>query len=481
MKNLIKFVFIFLVVSTLQAQQDVGTNGTDCFVIKRPIRISYTVTKGSMPNSTTLWIDAYTNGTLTSSGAYWMQTNAAGALAYNLPTPLYPSFGNYDPSIPNAPYASAVNSTAKSPVIILKTRDTVGGQQAGTVIGRIPEYTAKYLTEPRPANFQGYQTDCSDKIHEANVTYTGSGSPPPPCSWSVTVQLDKVCPTDGVPHTVEVSDGITTYGPISIPGDASSITGNFNGEVEGGATVTTKIDGNVVRSDTVGCTGDPPPLNYFPVSGTIGAACPEPTPTPTPEPSATPPIPTPTPGENYAPPNPTPPYQQPPGGGTNPPSNPPNPGTGSTPFPTSSSDGNVHVTNANEIYKPIVDAINGTDQAPVGAPEINSGFETGSQPVAIANDQSATIQQSINDGRAKHTEAVSSGTGKLSSLQPLQLSTAGISNKMSWTITLPKLGSFVIDISPYASVISIMRALLLMVLLIGAWFSSVKIIRSAIS
>jgi hypothetical protein len=485
-KLLAIFLFLlitFLVVSTLQAQQDVGTNGTDCFVIKRPIRINYTITKGSMAPNTTRWIDEFNDaGVLVSTGQWWMQTNSAGTLAYNLPTAQSPAFGAYDPPIPGGPYTTATNSVAKSPKRILKTRDTVAGVASGTIIGVMPEYTAKYLTEPRPANFPGYGTDCTDKVHEAYVTYTGSGLPD--CAWSLNAQIAKACPTDGVPHTIEVSDGITTYGPTTIPGDATEITGQWGSSAPSGTVVTLKLDGAVIESWTVGnCNGDPPAGNFFNHNSSTGSACeptPTPTPTPTPEPSATPPIPTPTPGENYAPPNPTPPYQQPPSGGTNPPSNPPNPGTGSTPFPTSSSDGNVHVTNANEIYKPIVDAINGTDQAPVGAPEINSGFETGLQPSAITNDQTSTIQQSLDTGRAKHGEAVSSGTGKLESLQPLQLP-SGISNKMSWSIALPKLGSFVIDISPYASIISIMRALLLMVLLIGVWFSTVKIIRSAIA
>jgi hypothetical protein len=297
----------------------------------------------------------------------------------------------------------------------------------------------------------------------------------PTCSWNLLVQLDKVCPTDGVPHTLEVSDGTTTYGPISIPGDADSVTGNFNAEADNGAVVTTKLDGVVIQTDTVGCFGDPPPDNLFNVSGTIGAECP-PSPTPTPTPTPTPPpTPSPTP---FPTPGTTPPYQQPSPPPPPPPNNTPQPPPQSTPMPTDA--GNVRITNADEIYKPIIDAINGVGQAPVPAPDVNDGFVTGDQPAAIANDQSSTIQESLDAGRAKHGEAVSSGKGKLESLQPLQLP-QGISNKYSWAITLPKLGSFVIDISPYASIISIMRALLLMVLLIGVWFSTVKIIRSAIA
>ncbi len=310
--------------------------------------------------------------------------------------------------------------------------------------------------------------------NDVDITYNVS-KPPPVCNWSVGGSLTGACPT--TEHTWSIfHDGIEVAG--------GSFTGstaiNASGSTGGG--IMMAVDGNTVQNWTTVCSGDPPPSNAFTINATVGTECtptPSPTPTATPTPSATP-IPTPTPGENYAPPNPTPPYQQPPGGGTNPPSNPPQIPPNSTPYPTGN-DGNVHITNADDIYKPILDAINGTDQADVPAPTINSGFETGFQPAAIANDQSSAVQQSLDSGRAKHSEAVASGSSKLGSLQTLQLSTGGITNKMSWAVTLPKLGSFTIDVSPYSSTISIMRALLLMILLIGAWFSTVKIIRSAIA
>jgi hypothetical protein len=128
-----------------------------------------------------------------------------------------------------------------------------------------------------------------------------------------------------------------------------------------------------------------------------------------------------------------------------------------------------------------VDAIRGTGESAVTPPTINAGFETGTNPVnGAANSAKQNLSDKMGQAQVKYDAAVSTGKTKLESIQPLNLPTS-LGTKTSFAMTLPKLGAITIDLSPYQSTISIMRSLLLMVMLIGAWFASVRIIRSGIA
>lgn len=199
-------------------------------------------------------------------------------------------------------------------------------------------------------------------------------------------------------------------------------------------------------------------------SGTVGDP-PPPTPTPTPTPNP--------------PPTPTPPYQTPTPPPTAPPSHTPPTTPPPQPYPPSGADGNVHVTNASDIYQPIVDAIKGIGESPVTAPTINSGFETGQQPDPISNDQSLAIKDGLTEAQGKLNDTLASGKTKIEAIEPLTLPSAG--SKSSWNITLPMLGAMTISLEPYLGVIGFLRALILMVMAISAWFASIRIIRSGIA
>jgi hypothetical protein len=143
--------------------------------------------------------------------------------------------------------------------------------------------------------------------------------------------------------------------------------------------------------------------------------------------------------------------------------------------------GNVYVTNPQDIYQPIVDAIRGTGESPVTAPSIDAGFTTGENPVnGSANTAKQNLSDKIGQTQVKYDAAIATGQSKLESIQPLNLPTS-LGTKTSFSMTLPKLGAITIDLAPYQSTISLTRALLLMVMLIGAWFSSISIIRSGIA
>jgi hypothetical protein len=149
--------------------------------------------------------------------------------------------------------------------------------------------------------------------------------------------------------------------------------------------------------------------------------------------------------------------------------------------------GKVYVSNAVDIYKPIVDALRGIgggggiDGNPGDGSGVGGDFDTGAGPLTQKEDDAkhnlsdkATRTQVSYDGTLKD------GKEKLASIQPLNMPTVS-GQKTSWGVSLPVLGALTIDISPYMTVIGIMRAVLLMVMLIGAWFASIKIIRSGIA
>lgn len=205
---------------------------------------------------------------------------------------------------------------------------------------------------------------------------------------------------------------------------------------------------------------------------------PSPTPTPTPTPPPTPtPAPTPTPLPSTTPAPSTTPMPTVAPSATPPP---PTPRPTGPPVPDPTGASTVVVANPQDIYGPIVDALNGLDEAPVIAPVLDPYFDTGPQPDAIANNSGVDLPQKFDAAQRKLDESVSAGKSKLNSITPLSLPTVG-ATKCEWNVTLPVLGSFVVTICPYVTIAGYMRALLLMVLLIGAWFTSIRIIRAGIA
>jgi hypothetical protein len=211
-------------------------------------------------------------------------------------------------------------------------------------------------------------------------------------------------------------------------------------------------------------------------------ATPTPAPTVSPTPSATP-----TPTQPAVTPSPTP---------TGPSTPPPNLGE-----PTTGGEGDIRVTNPQDIYKPIVDRIelsdnnrkkdlvdalnqagskdNNQNHGPKG---IDAGFAVGTQPSGVTSNVGNTaLNTSMGNANTRFTESSSNAVSKIESIQPLALPTTALGNKMTWALTLPMLGALTIDLTPYQATITLMRSLLLMVMMIGAWFATIKIIRSGIA
>jgi hypothetical protein len=232
-----------------------------------------------------------------------------------------------------------------------------------------------------------------------------------------------------------------------------------------GDTIAWYIDGVLQRQDVVAMTCGTTDVGYTCTDSKSysGTASGNPPPTPTAPPVTPPPI-------SSTPPPVT--YTPPPAG---------------TP-PTNVTVGGVVgqvvvVGNPQDIYKPIVDALNGNGTAPptIADAQVDPSFDTGAQPSPIANDQRGNLTTAINNAKNSFGNTKQAGWDKIASIQPLNLPTSGIGTKTSWGVTLPVLGAFTVDISPYQTWITLLRALLLIVMLIATWFITVKIIRSAIS
>lgn len=273
-----------------------------------------------------------------------------------------------------------------------------------------------------------------------------------------------------IPETGTLQINGVTVATASMGSNAVGQTTFTDTDAAAGDSYVWVVDGATIASGTVAFSVEFPLA--FSVSDNFSNTCPEPTPTPTPTPSSTP-TPTLPPG-----PTPTPPPATPPPAPSQPPV------TSSPPTNHQTGGGGVGegivVLNPEDIYGPIVDAINGKDDSGLGPHDIDSSFDTGDQPDAIANDQTSDVADVLGDAQDSYNGATTAGKTKLGQLQPLTMPT-GITTKTSWSITLPILGAMVVDISPYQTVITLMRSLLLMVLLIGAWFASVRIIRSGIA
>lgn len=199
-------------------------------------------------------------------------------------------------------------------------------------------------------------------------------------------------------------------------------------------------------------------------SATIGGldniVCGEPTPTPTPDPSPNPtasPLPSATPA-------PTPPQS-----GT-PPQDP-----GGTPPPDSN--GGPATTKYPDVYSDVRQALNDSGNQDSPMPNVTNDFDYGNEP----NYKDGTdLENSVNNTIAIHENVSDSAIGKIASAQAMSLPT-GLGDKATWDVTLPVLGSFTVDVTPYDSIISLFRALCLMMLLISTWFVTIRIIRSGIA
>ncbi len=291
-------------------------------------------------------------------------------------------------------------------------------------------------------------------------------SPTAPCAWSMNVNIEKVCPTDGVPHTLEVSDGNNTFGG-PIPGEATSVVAQFNASATQGTSVITKLDGTIIHTDIVACGGDPAPSNYFSVGGTTGSECPAtPTPTPTPTPTITA-TPTPTPGSTSTPvPNPsTPPTN------TNPAPPPPYNGGSGNP---SSSPLNVY----DDVRRALNDSGNNDSQsnAPVGDFEVGEPDSKQQPALDTLADQKAKLEADKQKMQATHELLKSRYSADKKPVMP-----TNIGSTLSFAVTLPKLGSFVIDLAPYQTYITWLRNACLLVLYIMFWTWTSSTVRQAVA
>jgi hypothetical protein len=69
---------------------------------------------------------------------------------------------------------------------------------------------------------------------------------------------------------------------------------------------------------------------------------------------------------------------------------------------------------------------------------------------------------------------------KVDAIDSLTLPTS-IGDKSSWAVTLPVLGNLTIDLSTFDGPVWAFRSLCLAILVVGAWFAMIKIIRSGVA
>jgi hypothetical protein len=106
----------------------------------------------------------------------------------------------------------------------------------------------------------------------------------------------------------------------------------------------------------------------------------------------------------------------------------------------------------------------------------------GEQPEGFEGDQGQGLTDSINGLKTAGDDLKGAMQAKLGELEPLTLPT-NVGTVSAWNVTLPgplAAYAFTVDLAPFATPISIMRALLLMGVLIAAWFISVGVIRRGI-
>jgi hypothetical protein len=244
---------------------------------------------------------------------------------------------------------------------------------------------------------------------------------------------------------------------------------------------------NTITLTNIGGNGDPPPvwvagpfsLNVSTTGGDVNG----PAGTPTPPPANTP---APTPAASPTPYSTAPPVS---GGNTQVTTT-----TTTTNGSQTVTSGAVTVVNPQDIYKPIVDGLSASDAkqraairdgledaaADSSAPGIDTGFTVGPTPAGQSKQGTDDLKKEVDETIADAKTSIGAGQQKLLGLEKLTVPAVS-GSKTSWSVTLPKLGSFNVSIAPYATQLALMRLLLLIFLIIGAWFASVKIIRSAIA
>jgi hypothetical protein len=310
-------------------------------------------------------------------------------------------------------------------------------------------------------------------VNDVDITYTVS-KPPPVCNWSLGGSITGACATDEHVWSV-LHDGVTVAG--------GSFTGSTNLNVSGstGGDVMLAVDGNTAGNWTPVCSGDPPPLNSFIANVTVGQACTEPTPTPTPEPTSTPqptatpitsptatPPPTPTPGVNYPSPSPNP-------------STPPTNTTPGLPPPYNGGSGNPGSSPLN-VYEDVRRALNDSGNQDTASQLPNDIFEYGEpdekqQPTLDAlADTKAQLEADKQKMQSTHELLKSRYSADKKPVMP-----TGIGTTLSWSVTLPVLGSFVIDISPFQTWITWIRNACLLVVYIQFWIWTSNTVRSAVA
>jgi hypothetical protein len=305
-----------------------------------------------------------------------------------------------------------------------------------------------------------------------DATYYIENGNIPECPWSLNVQINKVCPTDGIAHSIKVTDGVHTFGPNNVPPDATSIVGQFSESAKKGSPVRLFVDGAQAGSWTVGdCNADPPAGNFFNHSGTIGAACPAtPTPTPTPTPPGTP--------------TPTPPATPTPAPTSTPVPNPSTPPTNTNPAPPppyNGGSGNPQSSPLN-VYEDVRRALNDSGNSDSASNQANGDFEVG-EPDAKqqpALDILESSKQKLVEDTQK-LQGAHDGVKVAYAADKKPIMPTGIGSTLSFAVTLPKLGAMVIDLNPYATYIEWIRNACLLVLYIMFWTWTSSTVRQAVS
>jgi hypothetical protein len=119
----------------------------------------------------------------------------------------------------------------------------------------------------------------------------------------------------------------------------------------------------------------------------------------------------------------------------------------------------------------------GTRDSHFGVP--NGGFGYGNDPGGENGDAGNHLKDAVD----RFTRDVGEGGPMMSvvdSIDSLELPT-GIGEKKTWDVSLPMLGDLTINTTPYDGPVGVFRALCLAILIVGAWFGMVKIIRKGIA
>ncbi len=154
---------------------------------------------------------------------------------------------------------------------------------------------------------------------------------------------------------------------------------------------------------------------------------------------------------------------------------------------TSGNDGNVTVSNSADIYKPITESLEsniGTfgGGGIAGANDAQSNMPTGATqelPTGPSNqDGLKTVGEGLNTKRESLEEQGKTGfTGLPNPItNPPVLGT-----KCQWNVTLPKLGSFSVNLCQYEAIVIAMRHVCMVVLIIWAYFVTMGTIRESIA